>query len=527
MKKIMCSSNCVYNLQQNNLSKKMIISQMVKVNKAISYNNSRTNSYYITILSLDYDRNKKLLLELKYKLYMKYFNQFISCGKNNQLSFYTMIDYILTNLTNQEKNIVYETTPILEPIVEIIEISKIFYISVYNSVFVLKNYINDYLVPSKIYIFNLEDPSNLNTKFSLSRYKNNIPISGLKYYGIPGTPGSNVTFTVPYNIGYSLYVYNELSFEPYLWGYGIIFPIQINKIYIFRSIHINIPLPNSFLSLYENNGPKFFISNENSFHFTGIINFNYEFYYGTYYINVPTTFSIALLNNSQKNKIQYSGLPNKCITSDISYTTDDGTYNFYSGIVKISIYEEFLPISLYSYNYGYLNAFNSITFNKSAVNVSQPEVRTDHIIHTDTGNNIETLYSQTRVYIKNDILTLNNDVNNSSTSTKYGMYNGTYIFYTTFPITFLNKGKENLFVVSGLNSSNGNGPNNTPYTFYTGIIQIKVLGNFNKMSIYTSSNRYSGGYYILIYGSQYNNRIPCSYSFTDETNDQLNDPFLI
>lgn len=521
----MCNSNCVYNLQTNNLSKKMIIGQMVQLNKSISYNNSRTNSYYITILSLDYDKNKQLLMELKYKVYIKYFNQFISCGKKNHAPFYTMIDFILSHLTPEEYIIVYEIPPPIlpPPIIPINEVTKIFYISVFNSFFVLKNFINDYLIPSNVYRFNLEDPSNLNTKFCLSVYKNNVPVSGLNYYGIPGTPGSNVTFTVPYNIGYSLYVYNSLSLDPYLWGYGIIIPIKINPLYIVNSININIPVPNSFLSIYENNGPKIFISNETSLPFTGNINFNYAFYYGTYYIKVPTIFSIALLNNSQKNKIQYSGTPSKCITTDISYTTDDGTYNFYSDIVKISIYEEFFPISLYSYYYGYLGAFNSIIFDKSASNISQPEVRTDHVIH----NNIETLYSQTRVGLKNNVLTLNNDVNYSSTSTKYGMYNGTYIFYTIFPITFLNKGKENLFVISGLNQFKGLGPDNTLYTFYTGIIQIKVLGNFNKMSIYTFFQNYSGGYYILNYGSQYNNMIPCSYSFTNETNLILNDPVII
>ena len=300
----MCNSNCVYNLQTNNLSKKMIISQMVNINNSISYNNSRTNSYYITILSLDYDRNKQLLMELKYKLYIKYFNQFISCGKRNHEPFYTMIDFILSHLTAEEYIIVYEIPPPIlpPPIIPINEVTKIFYISVFNSFFVLKNVINDYLIPSNVYRFNLEDPSNLNTNFSLSTYKNSVPVKGLNYYGIPGTPGSNVTFTVPYNIGYSLYVYNALSLDPYLWGYGIIIPIKINPLYIVNSININIPRPNSFLSIYENNGPKIFISNETSLPFTGNINFNYAFYYGTYYIKVPPIFSIALLNNSQKNK---------------------------------------------------------------------------------------------------------------------------------------------------------------------------------------------------------------------------------
>jgi len=106
----MCIPNCnpVYNLQQSGISRKNLISQMIQKNAAISYNNSRTNSYYIAMLSLDYDKNKGLLLTLKYKLYMRYFNQLLSCGKYNSDLLYLMIQTILANLTQQEYNIVYE-----------------------------------------------------------------------------------------------------------------------------------------------------------------------------------------------------------------------------------------------------------------------------------------------------------------------------------------------------------------------------------------------------------------------------------
>jgi hypothetical protein len=87
--------------------------------------------------------------------------------------------------------------------------------------------------------------------------------------------------------------------------------------------------------------------------------------------------------------------------------------------------------------------------------------------------------------IDHNLITLNNDINLTSTSKLYGVYNGTYIFYTKYPITFLNKGKENLFFVSGLNGMPGIGPDGiTNYIFYSGVIQVKIFGNFR--SFYAS-----------------------------------------
>ena len=88
----------------------------------------------------------------------------------------------------------------------------------------------------------------------------------------------------------------------------------------------------------------------------------------------------------------------------------------------------------------------------------------------------------------------------------------------------MNKGKENIFVVSGLNGIVGPGPDGiTNYNFYSGVIQVKILGNFNQMSIYTYNYGYAGGYRILTYGSQFDNYIPHSYNFTNESNLLLTD----
>jgi hypothetical protein len=269
----------------------------------------------------------------------------------------------------------------------------------------------------------------------------------------------------------------------------------------------------SYLSVYYNTSLRFLI--QSSFiEFNSSVNYIYLFYYGTYYIQVPKIYSLALLNKSQEDTVRYSGDINKSSTSVVVGTVNDGTYNFYYDTLTITIYEPFTPVSLYSQLYGYMGAINIITFDKSAASKAQPEIRTDHPLDP---NGIEKVYGQTRVFVdySNNKITLNNDVNYTSTSTSYGVYNGTYIFYSDEPIAFLNKGKEDIFIVSGLNGRSSAGPDgNTNYDFYTGVIQIKILGNFNKMSMYTNKG-YCGGLYILNYGSYYDNYLPHSYDFTN------------
>ena len=539
----LCIPNCnpVYNLQENGVSRKMLISQMIQKKQSINYANSYTATIYKTLLSLDFDSNKSLLLLLKYTLYMKYFKQLISCGKYNSELFYLMIHAIIGNLTSQEYDIVFNiqsketstdassnsTTSSTS-----LNITNTFYVTVdvHKKFFLIKNYNGEYIELNKTYEFNLEDPSNLNTRICLSQNKSGtpIPMSGLVYNGTPGTPGSNLIVNAPDNIlsKFDLYIFNSLSKDPYSWGYAqplISILTPKHKIYSFSTY---VPLfvnQTSYLSVYYNQGLKFLIQNSFILPNTSV-NYNYIFYYGTYYLNVPKIYSLAILNKGQENKIQYSGIKNKSTRSTIYSTTSDGTYNFFYDTLVITIYEPFEPISLYSQLYGYLGTGNAINFDATAAEYAQPAIRTDHPIDS---NGIESVYGQTRVYVdySNNRITLNNDINNSSTSTKYGLYNGTYIFYTSELITFLNKGKENIFVVSGLNGIKGPGPDGiTNYTFYSGVIQVKILGNFNKMSIFTFNKDYCGGLYLLNYGDYYNTYLPHSYSFTNITNNILNDP---
>ena len=125
----------------------------------------------------------------------------------------------------------------------------------------------------------------------------------------------------------------------------------------------------------------------------------------------------------------------------------------------------------------------------------------------------------------NNVMTLNNNVTNSNIPTVYGVYNGTYIFYTNQYIAFLNKDKEDIFIISGENRIRGPGPDgNTNYDFYSGIIQVKIVGNFNKMSMYTFNKGYCNGRYMLNYHKRYNNYLPHSYAFTNISITDVNDP---
>jgi hypothetical protein len=516
--------NPVYNFQQNGMSRKMLLSKMIQTGRSINYANSETETFYKIILSLDYVANKKLLLRLKYRLYNRYFNQLISCGKPNLHAIIKMKDDIIANLTPEEYNIVFEiNTDVIEEIVINTIITKTFYVTVdvNRKFFLIKNYNGEYFRPNNSYEFNLEDPSNLNTRFCLSQRQNSVPINGLVYEGIPGTSGASVIFNAPNNISYNLYVFNSLTgsvIEAYTWGYGqpLLPVIDVNKNIYTKSSYIPLSVEQKLsLSVYYNSALKFFIQTASIAFFTiSSVNYNYLFYYGTYYIQVPKIYSLALLNKGQEYSIRYSGDINKSNTTNVIGTTNDGTYNFYYDTITITIYDAFTPISMYSQLYGYMSATDAIIFSPLAASLAKPEIRNDHVID-EFG--IEKVYGQTKINIdfSNNSITLNNNVTNSNV-TKYGVYNGTYIFYTSEFITFLNKEKEDIFIVSGINGIVGPGPDGyTNYTFFSGVIQIKILGNFNKMSIYTFNKGYCNGLYILNYGNTYNTYLPHSYPFTN------------
>lgn len=519
MKKI-CNSNCVYNFQPTNQSSKMLMSKMIQIKSAITNNNSRVVTYYKIILSLDYSANKQLLLALRYKLYMQYANNTASCGvpnpKQDQILY--MVEYIISNLTLDEKDLIYNIIqPVIipEPIIDVTTITNTFHVvtkTENNTFFIIKNYINETFSTSKNYLFNLEDPSNLDTSFCLSINQDGIPVDGITYFLKPGTPGARMQIKISSNPPfYGLFIFNKNVAKKYqyFWGYNNPFiPVSFSTP-IYTISFIILPTESQCtLSVYEFNGPKYYIMpNNKSQYMNGSNNNAYSFYYGTYYLSVPKLYAVALLNNDISNNIYYSGDITKSFKAYISNTTSDGLYTFYYGIIKISVWGEFPPLSLYSYLYGYLNAYNTILFNNNAESIAQPEIRVDH----DINNNIETVYTQTRVGIRQ--ITLNNDVTyNSIIGQKYGIYNGLYRFYSSDPITFMNHGKENLVSVNSINTVKGFGPKDVydkyAYTYYSGVITVQINGDFGNMSMYNFYEGNVNGTNILVYGEQYNSYYP-------------------
>ena len=115
--------------------------------------------------------------------------------------------------------------------------------------------------------------------------------------------------------------------------------------------------------------------------------------------------------------------------------------------------------------------------------------------------------SPKRLYPQNTMNILNGAVsfNNNYTLDNYQLRQEEYLIFqkhSEYPVTLLNKGKEQLIEIESLKSSftsQGVAPDGLNYTFYYGVFRIKVKGDFGTMSIY-----YPGmteGYPIFTYGN--------------------------
>lgn len=92
---------------------------------------------------------------------------------------------------------------------------------------------------------------------------------------------------------------------------------------------------------------------------------------GTYRINIPTGYAIAVLNIGKTN-ITYSG-QTLVTTSTIIGTTADGTYQFYNGTVTINVLGDFGNVSIYGYNVstqttGYMGGRSLFIYSESCLN---------------------------------------------------------------------------------------------------------------------------------------------------------------
>ena len=394
--------------QQGNISKKMLQSKLIKYNGKynVKYSNSKTDTINRIIMSENHEENKNLVLTLSYSVYIRYFQGIVNKNKNLNI----MLNNVLADLTVDQYIKTFCIIPpkinikILPPII----VAKTYYVITRHvastKYFIFKNYSDDEpFVPSYSYIFNLEDPSNLNTQLSFSENKNSISYLNMTLVGIAGTSGATAMITIPQDISIdTIYPFNILSLDPYqtynTWGYtynGI--HIQLNVVapqkianacngHTKSSIQPITPLSylpdinktyellclnsSSLLSVYELNGPRINIIDVNDFNFNMFYSNNkYGLYIGTYYLYIPRIYAIALLNADQINNIQYTGDFDKMSIDTVLGTTSDGTYNFYYGTITITVTGSFQPISLYTRDYGYMHGKNLIVYSDTCSNV--------------------------------------------------------------------------------------------------------------------------------------------------------------
>ena len=545
-----CNKICeksIYSFPTNNLSTKMIQAQALKQNKnsKLVYKNTRLESIYRSILGLDYQENKRLLLLYKYKLYKRYFDNLQNITYDVRLKLNEMLTVIISGLTEYEYNLVYDivTTTTVVVTETFTPYQYTFYVMTRvlsnMSYFIIKN-INDTFTfePGYSYVFDLSDPTNYGTRFALSKVKDGVVMG--THTGTPGTDGAIYSINIEKDITTPiLYAFNDTIRAPptdasgnnigfifqdayNVWGYSVRYiyinvgnlPITIIEKYIYKDLE-----QYTSLTVYELNGPKYLMAPLNDFTVYFSKNkYRYTVTYGTYYIIVPRTYNAALLINSGYEKIISFAGPNKTTkrVKGVQYApgvTEDISQNFYWDEVTLTVYQPFdFSLSFYCESFGFMGGISFINF-KASGNSSGSKKPTYFnkennlfIKGVDSQSDANVITSGLNTYIR-----FNDDFIYDS-NRQYGLYKGVYTIYgipQAYAITLLNKGKSDIVKLESLTSSfkNGLGPDNQSYKFYWGILRITVYADFGQMSLYSTFQGYMGRSTLFTYDYQYNNNI--------------------
>jgi hypothetical protein len=402
----------------NGLSTKMIQSSIINTNgkNKGTYNNSKTNTINASILSGDYNTNKKLLLTLCYRTYIKYFEPLSILYP----SIVDVLNQIIINLTDAEYNKVFETKKLPTPIVPLktAEIIKKTYYVVTNNIkenvsyFIFKNMtMQDTFLPTYSYKFDVSDTTNRNTILSFSHERDYNEYSHIQRIGIPGVDTSAcVILTFPFDLtNNTLYIYNKALTSNVinkLYAYKIGGYTQENITIILNTVSAKIisrckgnedvllaiqpfipkdyVIPNrdeftpikcltqsSIFTVNPYNGLNIHVYDIKDK--TSSLFYNSSFYGlsigGEYYIHVPKAYQVAFLNKNQTNNFMYSGDSNKKITGEVLGTENDGIYDFYYGTIKITINGSFQDMSLYTLMYGYLGGYKRFVYTDKCADV--------------------------------------------------------------------------------------------------------------------------------------------------------------
>ena len=492
----------------NQMSTKQIQAKMLKTNTKIAYQNTRTKTVYESILGLNYVTNRNLLLQYRHTAYMKYVSTLLDGPQpirvKQEIS--TMLSIIVSSLTVLEYNYVFNIVVPEKTVDEMIVDSNVTFYVVQRvlgkrSYFIFKNLpANYFLEPGFYYTFDLSDQSNLGSRLSFSDF-NRVPYKEVEYIALPGTPGSKVLVTVKKAINTNvLFVYNSVE-NSYEWGYSVSsIPIHTSNVAL-ESLSNPIykeARQYSTLAVYESAGPKYSINNPvEPIIFSGVSPYRYTFSYGTYYIFVPKRYPATLLNKGYEQYISFVGDPDKSFKGlvegsktfgqSMEGTSLDGEYTFSYGIVQLNVYKEFsMDFSFYCSEYGFMGGANIVHF-------QAPYPKPTLLTHLAIYNSLTTTHT----------IRYNGDM---SVNPKYGFSMGVhYVRILEDPITFLNRGREHLFLIRTTPSTIISGPylsvDKTPYYFYKGDIEIFVKGYVEYMPIYTINGK--GSERVLQYNSFY------------------------
>jgi hypothetical protein len=178
---------------------------------------------------------------------------------------------------------------------------------------------------------------------------------------------------------------------------------------------------------------------------------------------------------------------------------DGNNYDFFTNEINITIKDEFSGfLKLYSISdSSYNNGEELFLFS----DLCQSKNSSREILHCLDNNNTNTVDNATNDSTK---ILLDSTLENYTSTLKYGVFNGNYIFdiSSSTPIAFLNKDISNLVTYYGneQNLVNGNAPDGNEYIsykFYHGRVILNVLGDFGNLSYYIKDDtQESGGAYM-------------------------------
>ena len=510
----------IYSYPNNQLTKKQTQAAIIKTRTKLTYDNSRTKTIYSIMLSLDYEANLRLLYSIKC-LYQRYFDNLLRSNITQQTKqeLLDMMTYLISTLTSEMYSFLFEVKQ-NEPVIyeDVIVDSTYTFFVIQRKLsnfeyFIIKNISTKFSFELlKYYTFDVSDPSNLNTKlsFSLDEFSN-IPYRGVSYISTPGTEGAKVILNIYSDIpSLQLYLFNDIKQSPeiqYSWGYSTksvtvqVTTTPMKEVINFSYINAR---QYSYLSVYESSGPKYCINDTiDPVVFLEFNQFHYNFTYGTYYLDIPRTYSATLLNKGYEDLISFVGDPTKKITEYVYGTIlsnndksklQEGMFDFYYGRVQVTVYKPIpIELSFYSRSFGFMGGMNLLNFKPvlDPVETIDLDEIADVIVPLPYSNTIQ----------KGNFINFN-----GNDGKKYGVTMGIYLVNIdpSMNIAFLNRGKEELFDILTTPTSIVTGPfkaaDNRDYNFYSGRINLVIKGYFESMSVCTRTG-YSGGYKLLMYDS--------------------------